>query len=146
LLRRFPLLTLAQGVLVLCNISRSHLLYNQTPRFLWGFCFTYPNKQSFNFSLAILLEVCMKQLITYTNIFARLFTGKTVARLQNIGEKQYQLAVAAIEENVTDKETADIPKKMRPNRPPTEWDIALMQEQYRYYRYTDVVARRTKVV
>jgi hypothetical protein len=88
----------------------------------------------------------MKQLITYTNIFARLFTGKTVARLQNIGEKQYQLAVAAIEENVTDKETADIPKKMRPNRPPTEWDIAFMQEQYRYYRYTDVVGRRTRVV
>lgn len=88
----------------------------------------------------------MKQLTIYTNIVARLFTGKATTRLNNMVAKQYQLAVTAIEENTPDNEMVDIPGKARPNRPPTEWDIAFMQEQYRYYRYTAVVGRRTRVV
>jgi hypothetical protein len=88
----------------------------------------------------------MKQLATYTNIFIRFFTAKKTARLQNIGQQQYQLAVVAMENEINKTTTIGETAKVIPKKAPTEWDIAFMQEQYRYYRYTQVVGRRTRVV
>jgi hypothetical protein len=86
----------------------------------------------------------MQQIINQTNTILRFLTGKTNKALKKLAVTQYVLAIEEAGQPATPPPTTDyFEKGIATNKPLTDWDIAFMQEQNRYYRYTAVVRRRT---
>jgi NAD(P)H-dependent flavin oxidoreductase YrpB (nitropropane dioxygenase family) len=80
-----------------------------------------------------------QQLTACKTVITRFFTGKTVKKLNNLMMLQYYLpAENKLPNTQTNTDTATVQFKQQP----TGRDIALMQEEYRYFRYKIVVGRR----
>jgi hypothetical protein len=101
----------------------------------------------FIFQLLILQEVAMKRLILYVDRMGCLLTGKTPNRLKNRAHWQWPGAITDTAEAKQGMLTViKLQKEAELPKIPTDLDIALIQEQYRYFRYTTTVGRGTRMI
>ncbi len=89
----------------------------------------------------------MKRLILYVDRMGCLLKGKTAKRLDNWTHGQRPVAITDLAEAKQGKLTViKLQKKTELQKIQTDLDIALMQEQYRYFRYTTTVGRGTGMI
>lgn len=87
----------------------------------------------------------MKKLIVYVDRMGYLLTGKTANRLKNLAHRQWPVAITDTAEAKQGKPTViKLQKKAAFPKILTDLDIALMQEEYRYFRYTTTIGRGTR--
>jgi hypothetical protein len=86
----------------------------------------------------------MKQLTLYIDQVGRILTRKATTRLKKTAHEQWMLAMATVQYDTIERAAVVTTHQAIQKRALTDWDIALLQEQKRYDRYTVVVGRRVK--